>query len=155
MLKSRSRHIFLASVATATASVLVAFAMVDVAAAGGGKRVKTGKTQFGTILQDSRGRSLYLFTKERSRYSKCYGECAKEWPPLLTSNDPVATGGAKQSELGTTRRRSGKLQVTYNGHPLYYFVAEDEANEVLCQNVFEFGGKWYVVDKNGDAITAG
>ena len=155
MLKTRSKHTLLLSLIAATASLFIAIAMVDVAAAGGGKRIKTGKTRFGTILQDSRGRSLYLFTKERGSTARCYGECAKEWPPVLTSNDPVATGGAKQSELGTTRRRGGKTQVTYNGHPLYYFVAEDEANEVLCQNVYEFGGKWYVVDKNGDAITRG
>ncbi len=145
----------ISTIALMCASFLLAFALVDVAEAGGGKRVKTGKTRFGTILQDSRGRSLYLFTKERSKYSNCYGECAKEWPPLLTTSDPVAIGGAKQSELGTTRRRGGKTQVTYNGHPLYYFVAEDEANEVLCQNVYEFGGKWYVVNRNGDAITKG
>ncbi|MBJ7354782.1 MAG: hypothetical protein JHC98_08160 [Thermoleophilaceae bacterium] len=155
MLSTRSKNLFLVTLTAALASFFIAFALVDVASAGGGKRIKTGKTRFGTILQDSRGRSLYLFTKERGSTSKCYGECAKEWPPVLTSNDPVATGGAKQSELGTTRRRGGKTQVTYNGHPLYYFVAEDEANEVLCQNVYEFGGKWYVVDRNGNAIKKG
>ncbi|MBJ7459257.1 MAG: hypothetical protein JHD02_08735 [Thermoleophilaceae bacterium] len=152
MLKTRSKHFYLLTLTAAVASFLIAFAMVDVASAGGGKRVKTGKTSFGTILQDSRGRTLYLFTKERSKYSKCYGECAKAWPPLLTTSDPVATGGAIQSKLGTTRRRGGKTQVTYNGHPLYYYVDEDEPNEVLCQNVSEFGGKWYVVNRQGNAI---
>ena len=60
-----------------------------------------------------------------------------------------------QSKLGTMRRRGGKTQVTYNGHPLYYYVDEDEANEVLCQNVYEFGGKWYVVNRHGNAIKGG
>lgn len=120
--------------------------------AAGGKRVKTGKTRFGTILQDSRGRTLYLFTKEKGRTSRCYGDCAVAWPPMITKGKPVAIKGAKQSKLGTTKRKGGKTQVTYNGHPLYYYVDEDEPNEVLCQAVTEFGGIWYVVDRNGNAI---
>lgn len=119
----------------------------------GGKRVKTGKTRYGRILQDSRGRTLYLFTKDRRRKrSRCYGACARAWPPLITRGKPVAIKGARRSKLGTTRRRSGKRQVTYNGHPLYYYVDEDEPNEVLCQAVREFGGLWYVVNRHGKAI---
>jgi predicted lipoprotein with Yx(FWY)xxD motif len=155
MQKTRSNNYLLLALLVAATSLFLATAMADSASAGGGKRIKTGSTRFGTILQDARARSLYLFTKEGGSSSKCYGACAREWPPVLTANDPVATGAVKQGKLGTTRRRSGKLQVTYNGHPLYYFVAEDEANEVLCQNVYEFGGKWYVVNKNGNAITKG
>jgi predicted lipoprotein with Yx(FWY)xxD motif len=135
-----------------TVCIIFTLGAVGVAEAGGGKRVKTGKTSFGTILQDKRGHSLYLFTRDRGRWSNCYGDCADVWPPLLTAGKPVAVGGAKQAELGTTRRRSGKLQVTYNGHPLYYFVSEDEPNEVLCQAAPEFGGIWYVVNRNGAAI---
>lgn len=118
---------------------------------GGGKRVQTGKSRFGTILQDSKGRTLYLFTKEKSSKSRCYGECARAWPPLMTSARPVAIKGAKQGELGTTKRRNGKSQVTYNGHPLYYYV-DDAPKEVRCQAVDEFGGIWYVVDRNGNAV---
>lgn len=140
--------------AIATAIVL-ALGLCASASAGGGKRVKTGKTRFGTILQDSKGHSLYLYTRDRGKWSNCYGECARVWPPLLTSGKPVALKGAKQSELGTTKRRGGKTQVTYNGHPLYYYVDEDEPNEVLCQAVYEFEGWWYVVNKNGNAIKGG
>ena len=123
------------------------------ASAAGGKRVQTGSTRYGKILQDSRGRTLYLFTKEKGKTSRCYGDCAVAWPPLLTRGRPVAIKGAKQSELGTTKRKGGKTQVTYNGHPLYYYVDEDEPGEVLCQAVYEFGGWWYVVNRNGKAIT--
>lgn len=123
------------------------------ASAAGGKRVQTGSTRYGKILQDSRGRTLYLFTKEKGKTSRCYGDCAVAWPPMLTRGKPVAIKGAKQSELGTTKRKGGKTQVTYNGHPLYYYVDEDEPGEVLCQAVYEFGGYWYVVNRNGKAIT--
>lgn len=122
------------------------------ASAAGGKRVRVGKTRFGRILQDSRGRTLYLFTRDKRKKSRCYGDCARAWPPLITEGKPVAIRGAKQSELGTVRRGGGKRQVTYNGHPLYYYVDEDEPNEVLCQAVTEYGGVWYVVDRNGNAI---
>ncbi len=137
----------------ATLVVLSALAAAGTASAATGRVIKTGKVSpYGSILQDSRGRSIYLFTKERSSTSRCYGECAKEWPPVLTKGEPRARGGARQSKLGTTRRRSGKTQVTYNGHPLYYYVDETRANQVLCQGVFEFGGLWYVMNARGHAI---
>jgi predicted lipoprotein with Yx(FWY)xxD motif len=119
-----------------------------------GATVKVGKTSYGKILQDKRGRTLYLFTKEKSSKSECYGDCARAWPPLITKGKPKAGSGAIASKLGTTKRRGGKQQVTYNGHPLYYYVDEDEPNEVLCQAVEEFGGIWYVVDRKGNAVTS-
>lgn len=118
-----------------------------------GATVKVGATRFGKILQDGRGRTLYLFTKEKTRKSECYGKCADAWPPLYTKGKPKAGKGASAGKLGVTKRRHGKLQVTYNGHPLYYYVGEDEPDEVLCQGVDEFGGVWYVVNRGGDAIT--
>ena len=125
----------------------------DAVMSASGKKLKIGSTEFGKILQDSRGRTLYLFTKESGKKSECYGDCARAWPPLITKGKPRAGNGVKQSLLGTTKRRDGKTQVTYNGHPLYYYVDEDEPNEVLCQAVPEFGGIWYVVDSRGRAIT--
>ncbi|MGB0872263.1 MAG: hypothetical protein ACPGYP_03910 [Solirubrobacterales bacterium] len=122
------------------------------AVAAGGKRVRLGSTRYGKILQDSRGRTLYLFTRDKRKKSRCYGDCARAWPPLVTNGRPVAIRGARQRELGTVRRGGGKRQVTYNGHPLYYYVDEDEPNEVLCQAVTEFGGVWYVVNRAGKAI---
>ncbi len=119
-----------------------------------GKKIKLGSVSpFGKILQDSKGRTIYLFTKESSEKSECYGECADAWPPVLTKGDPVAGGGVDAKKLGTTKRKGGGTQVTYNGHPLYYYV-DEPANQVLCQAVNEFGGIWYVIDKSGDAITS-
>lgn len=114
------------------------------------KTVRSGKTSYGTIIQDGRGRSLYLFTKDTSK-SKCYGDCARAWPPLIVKGTPKAKGSVKADLLGTVKRRNGKLQATYNGHPLYYYVGETKANQVLCQAVAEFGGIWYIVEPNGKA----
>ncbi len=116
-------------------------------------QIKVVDTRYGKILTDGTGRALYLFTREKSDSSDCYDECAKAWPPLFTKGKPKAKSGADQDLLGTTERRDGSTQVTYDGQPLYYYVDEDEAGEVLCQGVDEFGGIWYVVAPNGKAIT--
>jgi predicted lipoprotein with Yx(FWY)xxD motif len=109
-------------------------------------------SRFGRILTDGRGFTLYLFTHDRRNQSRCYGSCAKAWPPLLAQGRPRATTGARRSLLGTTRRREGTRQVTYRGWPLYYYVGEKSPLQVLCQNVFEFGGTWLVVSPRGTAI---
>ena len=115
--------------------------------------IKVMRTRYGRIVVDGKGRALYLFTRERSKRSRCYGDCATAWPPFLASGGARAGKGAKADLLGTTKRRNGKTQVTYNGHPLYYYVSDNEPGEVLCQDVEEFGGIWYVVSPRGRAIT--
>lgn len=108
---------------------------------------------YGKILQDGKGHTIYLFTKEKSSKSECYGACADAWPPVTTKGTAFAGKGVTASKLGTTKRDGGGTQVTYNGHPLYYYVGETEADQVLCQAVSEFGGLWYIVNKRGKAIT--
>jgi predicted lipoprotein with Yx(FWY)xxD motif len=104
------------------------------------------------VLTDGAGRTLYLFTRERSARSRCYGSCAKAWPPLIARGRLLAGRGARHGLLGVTRRRDGSRQVTYRGHPLYYYVGETRAGQILCQNVTEFGGTWLVVSPAGKAI---
>jgi len=117
-----------------------------------GKKVKVVGSQVGRVVADGRGEAFYLFDKEKGKRSQCYGACARAWPPVLTKGRPRAGKGAKASLLGVTRRTNGKLQVTYKGHPLYYYV-DDRPGLILCQNVPEFGGLWLVVKPNGDPVT--
>jgi predicted lipoprotein with Yx(FWY)xxD motif len=117
-----------------------------------GESLALGESDFGTILTDGEGFTLYLFDKEEGERSECYGACAEAWPPFTTEGDPVAGDGVDSKLLGTTERDDGAAQVTYRGHPLYYYVDEDEPGEVLCQGVAEFGGLWLVVDPEGNAI---
>jgi predicted lipoprotein with Yx(FWY)xxD motif len=117
-----------------------------------GATVKVMKTQYGNVLVDRRGRALYLFTRDRSPLSRCYGECAVRWPPFLAAGTPAAGIGAQAKLLGTTRRRDGSTQVTYGGHPLYYYIADHQPGQVLCQAVEEFGGGWYVVTRRATAV---
>jgi predicted lipoprotein with Yx(FWY)xxD motif len=117
-----------------------------------GKPVKAVGSEFGRVVADGKGEAFYLFDKEKSKRSQCYGACARAWPPVLTKGRPRAGKGVNQRLLGVTRRKNGKLQVTYKNHPLYYYV-DDSPGTILCQNVAEFGGLWLVVKPNGNPVT--
>jgi predicted lipoprotein with Yx(FWY)xxD motif len=118
--------------------------------AGSGSVVEVSDSEFGQILTDSDGRTLYAFDKETTDRSECFGACAEAWPPFDTKGEPRAEKGVEGDLLGTTDHE-GRDLVTYNGHPLYYYVDEGP-HEVLCQGVDEFGGLWLVVDPGGDPI---
>jgi predicted lipoprotein with Yx(FWY)xxD motif len=115
-----------------------------------GSLVEVGDSEFGRILVDDEGRTLYAFDKEKTDRSECFGACAEAWPPFYTKGEPEAGKGVDQGLLGTTDHE-GKDLVTYDGHPLYYYVDEGP-NEVLCQGVDEFGGLWLVVGPDGNPI---
>ena len=116
-----------------------------------GTELVASDSEFGSILFDSEQRAIYLFDKETSSESECYGECAAAWPPVLTEGEPQAGAGIDQKLLGTTERDDGSTQVTYDGQPLYYYV-DDPKGQVLCHNVEEFGGLWLVVEPGGEAV---
>jgi predicted lipoprotein with Yx(FWY)xxD motif len=111
-------------------------------------------TSYGKVLVNANGRALYLFEADKGRKSACYGKCATDWPPLLTAAaKPTAGAGVKASLLATTKRRDGKLQVTYRGHPLYRFFLDKGAGQTKGQNQDFFGGEWYLVNARGVAVT--
>ena len=105
-------------------------------------------SEYGTMLFDERGQAIYLFDKETSDSPACYDDCATAWPPVLTEGAPEADGEVDAALLGTTEREDGSMQVTYNGHPLYFYADEDPG-EVLCHDVDDFGGTWLVVTPEG------
>jgi len=106
----------------------------------------------GKILADGQGRALYLFTADKSSTSTCTGACAAAWPPVTASAMPMAGGGVSQSMLGTTKRADGTEQLTYNGHPLYYFSADTGSGMAKGQGLKAFGSDWYVVNAKGSKI---
>ena len=99
------------------------------------------------------GKVVYVFGADRGSTSRCYGVCATAWPPLLTTGAPLAGSGVQAKLLGTTKRKNGTLQVTYNGHPLYYYSA-DKVGKVMCQHANMHGGLWLVIKPNGQPNTA-
>ena len=108
-------------------------------------------SRFGRVLFDGRGLVLYVFTKDAPRKSNCAGACAKAWPPFVVRRAPRAAKGARGALVGTVRRADGRLQATYAGRPLYFYVG-DSPGVILCQNVEEFGGLWLVVRPDGTPV---
>jgi predicted lipoprotein with Yx(FWY)xxD motif len=117
----------------------------------GAAALKVGLAGFPTALTDSTGKAVYLFELDTSPSSKCTGACATAWPPLTTTGKPTMTGG-DASKLGTTMRSDGTQQVTYNGHPLYYFQGDAKAGDTKGQGLKAFGADWYLVATSGDKI---
>ncbi len=112
-------------------------------------------TKLGQILVDSQGRSLYLFKKDTGTASTCYSACAAIWPPLTVTAAPLADTGVMAAKLGTTRRTDGQTEVTYNGHPLYYYAADTRPGQTQGQDLNQFGGSWHVVAPTGTEIDHG
>jgi predicted lipoprotein with Yx(FWY)xxD motif len=137
-------------------STLVAATAATLALAGGaetgGARVNVATSPLGRILVDSKGITLYDFPPDKGTTSVCYGACAALWPPLISNGKPVPGRGVRGSLLGTTKRKDGKLQVTYGGHPLYYFVTDRKPGQTTGQGVNQFGGPWWVISPAGKEI---
>jgi predicted lipoprotein with Yx(FWY)xxD motif len=121
-------------------------------AAGGGISITTGHSSFGAIVAGTNGRAVYLFEKDAGTTSSCYGACAAAWPPVLTTGTPVATSGVKPALLGTVRRSDGTTQVTYAGHPLYYFAGDSAAGDVSGEGSQSFGAGWDLLTPAGKKI---
>ena len=117
-----------------------------------GARVAVAGTWLGKVLVDGRGRTLYLFAKDRRGKSSCTGQCAGFWPPLIAAGKPRAAAGAKASLLGTTKRADGRLQVTYNHHPLYTFVKDTKRGQTNGEEVDAFGAEWYAITAGGAKV---
>jgi predicted lipoprotein with Yx(FWY)xxD motif len=115
--------------------------------------VKTAKGSHGTYLVGSNGHALYLFAIDSNGKSKCSGACAQTWRPLTTSGSPSASGAAMSADLGTITRSDGKKQVTYKGHPLYFYAADTSAGMTSGQGINTFGGKWWLVAPSGAPIS--
>ena len=139
-----------------TAALMLVVATVasiaSAASTSGRANVMTHASSLGKVLVDGKGRTLYLFEKDKNGRSSCSGECASFWPPLLTSGKAAAGAGVKASLLGTTRRSNGTMQVTYAGHPLYRFALDTKAGQAKGEGLKKFGAEWYVVAPSGKKI---
>jgi predicted lipoprotein with Yx(FWY)xxD motif len=145
---------FLKTLAVAASALLTAAALAVSASgsADGGTLVKVGSSSLGRVLVDAHGKTLYVWAHDKGTKSTCNGDCAEYWPPLITRGKPVATSGANATLLGTSRRRDGRTQVTYAGHPLYYFVQDAKPGQTKGEGLTGFGGRWDPVSAAGTAV---
>jgi predicted lipoprotein with Yx(FWY)xxD motif len=116
-----------------------------------GTRIVLGESEFGEMLFDSDRQAIYVYEQDREDETRCFGECARAWPPVHARGEPQAGREVDADLLGTIRRPNGRRQVTYAGRPLYYYV--DEApGEVRCHDVNLHGGFWWVIDAGGERL---
>jgi len=122
--------------------------------AAGAQSIKTATVgNLGPILVDGQGRTVYLFEKDKNGMSSCTGSCAAVWPPVATSAKPKAGPGADAAKLGTTKRPEGSMQVTYAGHPLYYYAPDGTTpGNAQGEGLNQFGAPWYVLSASGDKV---
>jgi predicted lipoprotein with Yx(FWY)xxD motif len=136
----------------AVAVAAAALAVGASAASGGAATLSVRGSDYGTVLAGPGGLVVYMFAPDRTSKSTCYGTCARFWDPVLTKGRPIAGPGVKANLLGTTTRKDGRVQVTYNGHPLYFDNMTGESNaagEIGCQHLNINGGIWLIMKPNG------
>ena len=123
-------------------------------ASSGGTVITTAKSSAGTVLTNGSGKAVYLWAKDTGDMSNCNGACAGAWPPVTTTGTATAAGSAKASDIGTITRSDGTKQVTYDGHPLYYFSGDSGPGMASGQGSDAFGAKWWLVAPAGSDVTA-
>ncbi len=151
----RHRRGFIAFVLTLTAVLGVTGFLAASSVEGNARASSTvslGRTKLGMILLNSRSHTLYMFAKDRNGTSACSGSCARFWPPLLSSGRPTAGAGLKPSLLGRTRRSDGRMQVTYNRHPLYTYALDKQARQTRGEGNLAFGARWWAVSARGTKV---
>lgn len=121
---------------------------------GGPETIGTGTGTAGTHLTADQGRAVYLFDADTSGTSTCTGPCAQAWPPVLTRGAAKASGAATAGDLGTVQRADGTTQVTYHGHPLYYYADDKDAADTYGEGSKAFGATWWLVSPDGTALTS-
>jgi predicted lipoprotein with Yx(FWY)xxD motif len=145
------RFLAVATAAVSLGAIGAGLVATTGAGAAGGERIIAHRSEYGRVIFTGENRAIYLFAKDHGT-SRCYGACAKAWPPVLTKGKPLAGQGIDVKLLGSIRRKDGTRQVTYAGHPLYRFTNDKKAFQITCQNVSQFGAKWLVITPAGKAV---
>lgn len=98
---------------------------------------------------------MYLWVADKTSKSVCNNNCTSFWPPVTSSSKATAAAGAKASDLGTSKRNDGTTQITYAGHPLYYYSGDSAPGQTNGQGNNGFGALWWELAPSGSAITTG
>ena len=123
-------------------------------AAPAGAALTLTHNRLGDTLTDGRGRALYLFQPDRANVSVLSREGFAVWPAFTGNSKPRAEGGVSGAHVGVIMSAGGRHQVTYYGHPLYYYVGDQAPGATNGQDLDQFGGRWYLVSARGRAVTS-
>ncbi|MFL5823941.1 MAG: hypothetical protein ACJ764_10915 [Solirubrobacteraceae bacterium] len=149
------RRVVVLALIASSGALLYSLPSATAATRATGTLIKVFKTsKFGKILVNRRGFTLYAYSKDTRNKDACqdFPGCLGLWPAVTTKGKPVAGRGVKQSLLGTIKLKSGKRQVTYNGHPLYSYIGDSSPHQTSYINQFQSGGKWPAVSPSGRLV---
>src|SRR4051812_12785640 len=149
---ARPRTTVAALAALIVAAIATAIAFGATSTSSNAAQVNVRQTALGKIIVDANGRTLYLYGPDTKGKSACYGQCATFWPPLLKTTAKLAGSGVKAALITTTKRTNGKMQLVYNGHPLYRFAEDKKAGQTNGQGLNAAGGLWWVLAPSGKPI---
>lgn len=147
-------------------TILIAGIAVIILAVGGGSAKTTSSavpagsavalrtTSLGKTLVDANGRTLYLFEGDKRNVSTLSNAGLAVWPRFVATGKVKAEAGAQTAKIETITSPGGGRQVTYNGHPLYYYVGDSKPGSTRGQALNEFGALWYVLGSSGKAVTS-
>jgi predicted lipoprotein with Yx(FWY)xxD motif len=137
---------------TSTAAATTPAATTPASGSGVAVTVKHA-SKLGTILAvGSKKMTVYMFEGDKGAASSCSGACASVWPPVTSTGAATAAGAAHTADLGTITRADGTTQVTYKGHPLYFFAKDKDSGDAYGQGVKGFGSDWYVIAPSGSKV---
>jgi predicted lipoprotein with Yx(FWY)xxD motif len=115
--------------------------------------IGTARGPHGTYLTGASGRALYMWVGDSNQASSCSGDCAAMWPPVIATARPAPASGVSAARLSTILRSDGSEQVSYRGHPLYYYAADAGPGTTRGEGSDSFGARWWLVAPSGAAIT--
>jgi predicted lipoprotein with Yx(FWY)xxD motif len=114
----------------------------------GGMQISSVKTSLGRVVSNHKGRAMFRFLKDGHNKSRCPANCREIWPPVMSASKARAGKHIAAAHLGHT----SKGQVTYYGHPLYYYIADPKPGKTTGDGKKEFGDHWYVVSTHGKSV---
>jgi predicted lipoprotein with Yx(FWY)xxD motif len=149
------RALLLALTVSIGAALISSLPVATAATRASGAKITLEKTKkFGKILANAKGFTVYAYSKDTAGHEQCqsFPGCTSSWPPVTTKGKPVAGPGVRQRLLGTIKLKNGKLQVTYNKHPLYTYIADGAPHQTFYVNQFQAGGRWPAVNAAGKLV---
>jgi predicted lipoprotein with Yx(FWY)xxD motif len=105
---------------------------------------------FGLFLTDNVGITLYAFAKDTNDVSNCSGNCTQTWPPFTAQSAPQVDSPLNATLVTMVTRQDGTMQVSYDGHPLYYYSGDKIAGDVKGHGI---GNVWHVLSPRGSPMT--
>lgn len=111
--------------------------------------IGTADTEFGPVLTDTEGHTLYLLVTDRRATPTCTADCESVWAPILAGDTTNAAGDIDSGLFGTVAREGGPAQLTYNSWPLYRYRGDTAPGDIEGHGQLNV---WFAIGLHGEAV---